>query len=63
MNSMESAPRDGRYIAVTMGGDALALAYFENGSWIAPQMVGKPELGSSFISPIGWIDIPTPKRH
>jgi hypothetical protein len=63
MYSIESAPRDGSYVAVSFGGAALAFAYFENGNWIAPQMVGKPELGSSPIRPIGWVDIPTPKRH
>jgi hypothetical protein len=47
MNSMESVSRDGRYVAVSLGGEALAFAYFENGNWIAPQMVGKAELGSS----------------
>jgi hypothetical protein len=63
MSNMASAPRDGRYVAVSMGGDALAFAYFENGSWIAPQMIGKPELGFSFISPISWVNIPAPRRH
>ncbi|GLH78571.1 hypothetical protein SSBR45G_34800 [Bradyrhizobium sp. SSBR45G] len=63
MNGMESARRDGSYVAVSLGGEALAFAYFEDGNWIAPRMVGRPELGFSPVSPIGWVDIPTPERH
>jgi hypothetical protein len=63
MNSMDSALRNGSYVAFSLGGEALAFAYFENGNWIAPEMVGKPELGSSPVKPIGWVDIPTPRRH
>jgi len=63
MSNMESARRDGSYVAVSFGGEALAFAYFENGNWIAPQMIGKPELGCGIVFPIGWVDIPTPTRH
>lgn len=63
MNPIMTAPRDGRYVAVSMGTQVLAYAYFENGHWIAPQMIGKPELGSDVILPVGWVDIPTPLRN
>jgi peptide/nickel transport system substrate-binding protein len=56
-------PRDGSYVAASLGGEALVFAYFEGGNWMAPQMVGKPELGSCPVSPIGWVDIPTPRRQ
>lgn len=62
MSSMESAPRDGRYVAVSVGGDALAFAYYEKDGWVAPQMVDRPELGSSPIFPTFWVDIPVPDR-
>ncbi|WP_438274233.1 hypothetical protein [Nitrobacter sp.] len=63
MNSIETAPRDGRFVAVSTGTGNLSFAYFENGVWIAPQIVGKPELGSAVIDPIWWLDIPVPSRH
>lgn len=60
--NMDSAPRDGRYVAILLG-ETVAFAYFEDGSWIAPCMVGKPEQGFSVVAPTGWLDIPTPTRH
>jgi hypothetical protein len=63
MPNMEVARRDGSYVAVSLGGDALAFAYFDNGKWVAPKMVGNPELGCDIVFPTGWVDIPTPARH
>jgi hypothetical protein len=63
MNRIETAPRDGRYVAVSLGTSFLTFAYFENDAWVAPQMVGKPELGSNIVHPVGWTDIPVPQRH
>ena len=63
MNPIATAPRDGRYVAVSFGTSFLAFAYYENGVWIAPQMVGKPELGSGVVHPISWTEIPVPQRH
>ena len=61
--SMEHAPLDGRYVAVSLGGPTLTYAYFENGHWLAPQMIGKPELGVAIIQPVSWIPLPTPQRY
>ena len=62
MPAMDSAPRDGRYVAVSTGGEYLTYAYFENGRWIAPQHVQKPELGFDQIFPEYWVNIPAPQR-
>jgi hypothetical protein len=60
--SMKSAPRDGRYVAVSTGGPSLSYAYFENGHWLAPLMIGKPELGVAIIHPVSWLPLQTPQR-
>jgi hypothetical protein len=62
MNSINTAPRDGRFVAVSVGTEALTFAYFKNGNWVAPQMVGRPELGMVIIHPLSWVDIPAPLR-
>lgn len=60
MTGMDSAPRDGRYVACFCGGEVVTFAYFEDGRWLAPQMIGRPDLGVSEINPTSWQDLPTP---
>lgn len=62
MYEMSSAARDGRFVAVSVGGPGLVYAYFESGKWVAPLIVDKPELGSEIIKPIGWFPIQVPAR-
>jgi hypothetical protein len=62
MGSIETAPKDGRYVLAFFGSPFGAFVYFENGKWLAPQMVGRPELGVNPVNPVSWVDIPTPPR-
>jgi hypothetical protein len=60
---MDTAPKDGRFVATLNGGNAVTFAYFENRKWFAPFDANNEALGRSEIFPISWVDIPTPTRN
>ena len=60
---IETAPRDGRYIIAFCGGPIGLFAYFENGRWLAPELVDRLELGVHEIDPEAWLATPRKRIH
>lgn len=60
---MDTAPKDGRFVATLNGGDAVTFAYFENGKWFAPIDANNEASGRHEIFPTNWVSLPVPAHN